>query len=78
MRIIVVLVTIVALIAPAYAQSQNMPNPGKPSNRSPATAPVDPEKKKKEDKAFNDAVKRIPEPEKKFDPWGVVRNGNAR
>jgi hypothetical protein len=33
----------------------------------------DKEKKKREEKEFNEATKRIPVPEKKYDPWGNVR-----
>ena len=77
MRTFMAAALVAALTVPAYSQS-----PGGiggagggrgGGGRQPSSAPADPEKKKSEDKAFNDAVKRIPLPDKKFDPWGVVR-----
>jgi hypothetical protein len=35
-------------------------------------------KKKAEDKAFAEAIKKIPGSGKKFDPWGGVRDAPAR
>jgi hypothetical protein len=43
-----------------------------------AETAADAAKKKAEDKAFADAIKKIPAPEKKFDPWGGVREVRTR
>jgi hypothetical protein len=74
MRILIVAVATVLLTVPAYSQAGGfnatqgagrMPYPEEPK--------VDAEKKKADEKAFNDAIKRIPSAEKKYDPWGTVR-----
>jgi len=72
MRLILVAMAAALLTVPAVpAYSQQMP-------RSPAQAPPKkdkeektPEQKKAEDKAYKDAVGRIPD--QKFDPWRSVR-----
>jgi hypothetical protein len=38
-----------------------------------ANQKADPQQKKKADEAFNSAVKRIPDPKDKFDPWKNAR-----
>jgi hypothetical protein len=79
MRLFIVAILMAALTMPAYSQVGGGGGGvsgagGVGRGGSPRTAPpVDPAKKKAEEKAFNDAVKRIPLPDKKFDPWGVVR-----
>ena len=82
MRIFLVATVVAAMITPAYAQYAPMgANSGKPNGAQPPRpqqATVDPEQKKRDDKAFNDAVKRIPGPDKKYDPWGTVRNAGDK
>jgi len=78
MRIFIVALTTVLLVMPAAAQSQLGAGAGKPSERSAPPSPPDKEQKKKDEKAFNDAVGRIPPAEKKYDPWGVVRDNGKR
>lgn len=74
MRPIIAAILMAALTVPAYSQSGiGAGGPGGRGGRPPSAPAVDPEKKKAEDKAFNDAVKRIPLPEKKYDPWSTVR-----
>jgi hypothetical protein len=79
MRPFIVAIVMAGLTVPAYSQVGGGGGGisgagGVGRGGSARTAPtVDPAKKKAEDKAFNDAVKRIPLPEKKFDPWGEVR-----
>jgi hypothetical protein len=78
----VVTVTIAMLGLPADAQQGGANGIGAAAGAGRAAAAgapkepvVDPAKKKAEEKAFNDAVNRIPPPDKKFDPWGNVRQG---
>jgi hypothetical protein len=67
MRPFIAAILIAALASPAYSQSR-------PSEVNGARAAAEnAERSKAEDKAFTDAVKRIRPPEKKYDPWGVVR-----
>jgi hypothetical protein len=81
MRPFIVAILMAALTVPAYSQvgggggGAGVSGAGGVGRGGSARTapPVDPAKKKAEDKAFNDAVKRIPLPEKKFDPWGEVR-----
>ena len=75
----IVAVIMALLTIPANSQmsgGKGMSPTGEPSGRSPP--PPDKEKQKKDEKAFNDAVSRIPLPDKKYDPWGTVRTGGNR
>jgi hypothetical protein len=57
-------VALLALIAvPAHAQSKR--------GKIPETNTEQP--KKIDEKAYNAALERIPEPKQKYDPWGVAR-----
>jgi hypothetical protein len=73
----VIALSIPALAIPAYAQVggvKSSEGAGKVQQQSNEPPPAVVAAKKKEDeKAFNDAVKRIPLPDKKYDPWGGVR-----
>jgi hypothetical protein len=79
MRLFIVAILMASLTVPAYSQAGGGGGGiggagGVGRGGSARTAPpVDPAKKKAEEKAFNDAVKRIPQPDRKFDPWGEVR-----
>jgi hypothetical protein len=79
MRIFLAAAMIAALSLPAGAQTMNGIGAAEGAGRAQALGKkateetVDPEKKKKDEKAFNDAVNRIPAPDKKYDPWGNVR-----
>jgi len=64
--------------APAYSQVSQMgmgnSSMGKPSQKPPEGKKKDertPAQKKAEEKAYNDAINRIPDA--KFDPWRTVR-----
>jgi hypothetical protein len=84
MRILIVALMIVSLTLPAYAQMGSMGGGGmgaggmgggKGGRKGAAKATSDPNAAKKnmaEEKAYNDALKRIPN--KPFDPWGGVRD----
>jgi len=84
MRPFIIAILMAALTVPAYSQVGGGGSGGSGAGSvgrggSARTAPpVDPAKKKAEEKAFNDAVKRIPLPDKKFDPWGEVRETPKR
>ena len=58
-------------VAPAYSQMGSS-SIAKPMPRAPEKKEVvNPEQKKKDEKAYNDAITRIPD--QKFDPWRSVR-----
>jgi hypothetical protein len=75
MRPFISAILIAVLTAPAYSQgSIGNGGGGRPSQVNAArTAAENAEKSKAEDKAFTDAIKRMPRAEKKYDPWGIVR-----
>jgi hypothetical protein len=52
---------------PALAQMGG----GKRGHRGAQKSDV--EKPKVDEKAYNEALKRIPEPKEKYDPWGIAR-----
>ncbi len=58
-------VILTLLAAPAFAQ-------GKKGGDGPPKAPED-ATKKIDEKAYKNALERIPEPTEKYDPWGVAR-----
>lgn len=78
MRIFIVALTITSLTLPAYAQmGGGGMGGGKGGGKGAAKTTSDPDAAKKkaaEDKAFNDALKNIPAPNKPFDPWAGVRD----
>jgi hypothetical protein len=81
MRWMLVAVTTALLTVPGYTQSGGS-GIGAAQGAGRAAAPpkdevVDPVQKAKEEKAFKDAVTRIPAPEKKYDPWGAVRQSGG-
>jgi hypothetical protein len=64
MKTFMMAVAMLALIAmPAYAQKHGKVEPG--SSSEPP--------KKVDEKAYNAALEKIPEPKEKYDPWGVAR-----
>jgi hypothetical protein len=73
MRVLIAAMATALLTVPAYSQAGGGDNPAQSGGRRHRTqaTTVDPAKKKADEKAFNDAVTRIPE--KKYDPWGAVR-----
>jgi hypothetical protein len=74
MRAIVVAIAIALLTVPSFGQGMGG-GKGSGGHAGPPEKKevVDPEKKKADEKAFKDAVDRIPVSDKKFDPWGSVR-----
>jgi hypothetical protein len=75
MRILFAAMATALLAMPAYSQSGGGINAAQGAGRAarPRKPAVDPAKRKADEKAFNDAVSRIPPSEKKYDPWGTVR-----
>jgi hypothetical protein len=81
MRILLVATMIAALTLPAYSQGMNGIGGAQGAGRAAGPKGVTPEEaarkkveEKANDKAFNDAVKRIPTATKKYDPWGNLRS----
>ena len=77
MRLFIVAVAMVLLTIPAFAQMGGGINASQGAGRAsrPEEPKVDPAKQKADEKAFKEGVNRIPPPEKKYDPWGTVRQG---
>ena len=80
MRIVIVAMAITMLAVPAFAQMGgtggiNGANSAGRAGRPPEEPKADPAKQKADEKAFKEGINRIPPPEKKFDPWGNVRQG---
>ena len=64
MKTFMMAAALLAVIAmPAHAQRHGKVEPG--SSGEPP--------KQVDEKAYNAAVERIPEPKQKYDPWGVAR-----
>jgi hypothetical protein len=64
------LALVVAL--PAHAQMG-----GGKRNRGGEESKSEEKKPKVDEKAYNEALKRIPEPKEKYDPWGVARPADS-
>jgi hypothetical protein len=63
----VVVLTLALAATPAYAQ---MRRPHADDKK------VEDKKPKVDEKAYNEALKRIPEPKEKYDPWSGARPDN--
>jgi len=73
MRTITVAAIIALLTVPAYAQSKGMgATPGFGESKE---TEADKKQKILDEKAYKDGLKRVPDPDRKFDPWGTVRQG---
>jgi hypothetical protein len=68
-RILIIVAAAISWLA-IPAHSQSVEGMGKKGGREPY-----PEEKKPkvDEKAYKSALERIPEPTKKYDPWGVAR-----
>jgi hypothetical protein len=70
MKTLAMAAAVLALVAlPAHAQ---MGGGGGKRHRGEDTK-SDQKKPKVDEKAYNEALKRIPDPKEKYDPWGVAR-----
>jgi hypothetical protein len=73
MRTLAIAMAILALlIVPLQAQMGG----GKRGHKSD-DAKTDDKKSKANDKAYQEALKRIPEPKEKYDPWAVTKTSDA-
>jgi hypothetical protein len=73
MRTLAIAVAVLALLAvPAQAQMGG----GKRGHKSDDTNAAN-KKPKVDDKAYQEALKRIPEPKEKYDPWAVTKTPDA-
>ncbi len=76
MRTLAVTVAVLALVAmPAHAQMGG----GKRGHKADDTTKTDDDAKKKKaaDKAYQEALKRIPDSKEKYDPWAVTKTPDA-
>jgi hypothetical protein len=73
MRTLAIAMAVLELLAvPVQAQMGG----GKRGQKSDNTNAVD-KKPKVNDKAYQEALKRIPEPKQKYDPWAVTKTPDA-
>jgi hypothetical protein len=73
MRTLAIALAVLALlVVPAQAQMGG----GKRGHKSDDTKSED-KKSKVDDKAYQEALKRIPEPKEKYDPWAVTKAPDA-
>jgi hypothetical protein len=73
MRTLAIAAAVLALLAvPVQAQMGG----GKRGRKSDDTNAAD-KKSKVNDKAYQEALKRIPEPKEKYDPWAVTKTPDA-
>ena len=73
MRTLAIAMAVLALLAvPVQAQMGG----GKRGQKSDNTNAAD-KKPKVNDKAYQEALKRIPEPKQKYDPWAVTESSDA-
>jgi hypothetical protein len=74
MRTLAMAAAVVALVVmPVHAQMGG----GKRGHKTDDTTKTDDKKKKADDKAYQEALKRIPDPKEKFDPWAVTKTPDA-
>jgi len=76
MRVLAVIVALLAVLAlPAHAQIAG----GKWGQRNnDDTKQAETKKKAKAgEKGYQDALKRIPDPKEKYDPWGIAKTPDA-
>jgi len=75
MRTLAMAAAVLALVAmPAHAQMGGGGGKrGHKTDDDPAKAADAAKKKKADDKAYQEALKRIPDSKEKFDPWAVTK-----
>jgi uncharacterized protein YecT (DUF1311 family) len=73
MRILAMVAALLAVLAlPAHAQMGG----GKRGQRT-NTNEANQKKTKVDEKAYQEALKRIPDPKEKYDPWGMTKTPDA-
>jgi hypothetical protein len=75
MRIFLAMLAIAALAGTAVAQERTGIDgrKGHGSQQNAQQQQADQQKKKTVDDAYNSAIKRIPDPKEKYDPWKTAR-----
>ena len=74
MRTFIIAAIIAALAVPAYAQMGHSKGGGKLGQKSNEQIAAEQQKKKNEEDAYKDALKKIPDqPDKRKDPWANTR-----
>jgi hypothetical protein len=66
-------ITVALMTGPAAAQSLNMPMGGD----SKAMTDEEKEKQAERERAYKDAIRKIPDQKANTDPWGNVRNAGS-
>lgn len=66
------MVALALAVAPAHAQM------GGKRPRGDDNKKTEQKKPQVDEKAYNDALKRIPEPKEKYDPWGGARPSDKK
>jgi len=79
MRTLAMAVAVLALVAmPAHAQMGGGGGKrGQGKADDTAKSAEDAKKKKADDKAYQEALKRIPDSKEKYDPWAVTKTPDA-
>jgi hypothetical protein len=67
------LIGMVAIVAPAHAQTPRM----NMMPETPSKTPEQIEQEKERDKAYKESLKKIPDAKVSNDPWGGVRSNDA-
>jgi hypothetical protein len=75
MRVLLLVVMVVLLARPAYAQS-GTPNINLLQD-APSKTPEEQEAEEAREKAYKETLKKIPDAKASTDPWGSVRSGDA-
>lgn len=71
-RLTIAAALLVLLVPPAAAQM------GGGRHQKGGDTKADDKKPKVDEKAYNEALKRIPEPKEKYDPWGAARPSDQK
>jgi hypothetical protein len=78
MRTLAMAAAVLALMAmPAHAQMGGGGGKRGQKTEDAAKSAEDAKKKKVDDKAYQDALKRIPDSKEKYDPWAVTKSPDA-
>ena len=78
MRTLAMAAAVLALVAmPAHAQMGGGGGKRGQKTEDTAKSAEDAKKKKADDKAYQEALKRIPDSKEKYDPWAVTKSPDA-
>ncbi len=69
---------VMAILALLVVPAQSQMGGGKRGHKTDDTKTDDKKKDKVSDKAYQEALKRIPEPKEKYDPWAVTKTPDAK